>query len=32
MRGTTKHSRQEIEDTLDRLRASLSISGGADRR
>ncbi len=27
MRGTSQHSRQEIEDTLDRLRASLSISG-----
>jgi len=27
LRGTSKHSRQEIEDTLDRLRASLSISG-----
>ncbi|HEX3632638.1 MAG TPA: pitrilysin family protein [Casimicrobiaceae bacterium] len=28
LRGTSKHSRQEIDDTLDRLRASLSISGG----
>ncbi len=28
MRGTTKHSRQEIEDTLDRLRATLSVGGG----
>ena len=27
LRGTLQHSRQEIEDTLDRLRASLSISG-----
>ncbi|MEP6997937.1 MAG: pitrilysin family protein [Betaproteobacteria bacterium] len=27
LRGTSQHSRQEIEDTLDRLRASLSISG-----
>ncbi|HEY2864628.1 MAG TPA: pitrilysin family protein [Casimicrobiaceae bacterium] len=27
MRGTTRHSRQEIEDTLDRLRASLSVNG-----
>ena len=28
LRGTTAHTRQEIEDTLDRLRATLSISGG----
>ena len=28
MRGTTRHSRQEIEDTLDRLRAKLSVGGG----
>ncbi len=28
MRGTTRHSRQEIEDTLDRLRAKLSLNGG----
>jgi len=27
-RGTTKHSRQEIEDTLDRLRSKLEIDGG----
>src|SRR6266550_4431056 len=27
MRGTTRHSRQEIEDTLDRLRAKLSVGG-----
>jgi zinc protease len=27
-RGTTRHNRQEIEDTLDRLRASLSVNGG----
>jgi zinc protease len=27
MRGTTRHSRQEIEDTLDRLRAKLSAGG-----
>jgi zinc protease len=27
-RGTTKHSRQEIEDTLDRLRSKLDIEGG----
>jgi zinc protease len=27
-RGTAKHSRQEIEDTLDKLRAKLSIQGG----
>ncbi len=30
-RGTTKRSRQDIEDTLDRLRARLSISGDATR-
>jgi len=28
MRGTSKHSRQEIEDLLDRMRSSLSIGGG----
>ncbi len=28
MRGTAKHSRQEIEDALDRLRATLSVGGG----
>ncbi len=27
-RGTAKHSRQEIEDTLDRLRSKLGIEGG----
>ncbi|MDQ6619533.1 MAG: insulinase family protein [Pseudomonadota bacterium] len=27
MRGTKRHSRQEIEDTLDRLRAKLSTGG-----
>jgi zinc protease len=27
-RGTTKHNRQEIEDTLDRLRSKLEIDGG----
>ncbi len=27
LRGTAQHSRQEIEDTLDRLRSTLSISG-----
>ena len=27
-RGTAKHSRQEIEDTLDRLRSKLAIEGG----
>ena len=27
MRGTSRHSRQEIEDALDRLRAKLSVSG-----
>jgi zinc protease len=27
LRGTSQHSRQEIEDTLDRLRARLSIGG-----
>ena len=30
-RGTAKRSRQEIEDTFDRLRARLSISGDATR-
>ena len=29
MRGTTKHTRQEIEDALDRLKASLAVQGGA---
>jgi len=29
MRGTQKRSRQELEDTLDRLRTSLSVDGGA---
>ncbi len=28
MRGTTKHSRQEIEDTLDKLKATLQVQGG----
>src|SRR5215470_15856214 len=28
-RGTTKHSRQEIEDTLDLLRATLQIDGAS---
>jgi zinc protease len=27
MRGTTKHTRQEIEDTLDRLRAKVDMNG-----
>ena len=27
-RGTAQHDRQQIADTLDRLRASLSINGG----
>ena len=27
LRGTVRHTRQEIEDTLDRLRATLSIAG-----
>jgi zinc protease len=27
LRGTARHDRQQIEDTLDRLRAKLSISG-----
>ena len=27
-RGTAKHTRQEIEDTLDRLRSKLEIDGG----
>ncbi|MEO8738800.1 MAG: pitrilysin family protein [Casimicrobiaceae bacterium] len=29
MRGTTRHSRQQIEDTLDQLKASLAVQGGA---
>lgn len=29
MRGTTKHSRQQIQDELDKLKARLSIFGGA---
>jgi len=29
LRGTTRHSRQEIEDALDRLRAKVGIHGGA---
>jgi zinc protease len=28
MRGTTKHTRQQIEDQLDRLRAKLTVGGG----
>jgi zinc protease len=28
MRGTTRHSRQEIEDILDKLKATLSVHGG----
>jgi len=28
MRGTTKHTRQEIEDALDKLKATLSAQGG----
>ncbi len=29
MRGTTHHTRQEIEDTFDKLRAKVSVSGDA---
>lgn len=29
MRGTTKHSRQQIQDELDRLKARVNIFGGA---
>jgi len=29
MRGTTKHSRQQIQDELDRLKARASVFGGA---
>jgi zinc protease len=29
MRGTTKRSRQEIQDELDRLKARMSVGGGA---
>jgi zinc protease len=28
MRGTTKHSRQEIRDAIDKLKAQLSVNGG----
>jgi zinc protease len=31
MRGTSQHDRQQIADTLDRLRASLSIGGAQTR-
>ena len=27
MRGTTKRSRQEIEDTFDKLRAKVGVTG-----
>ena len=30
MKGTTRHSRQEISDTLNRLRAQVSVSGQAN--
>src|SRR5919202_495728 len=29
MRGTTKHTRQQIQDELDRLKARASVTGGA---
>ena len=29
MRGTAKHSRQQIQDTLDRLKAQVFVSGGS---
>jgi len=29
MRGTTKHTRQQIEDTFDKLKAYVSVSGGS---
>jgi zinc protease len=29
MRGTTKHTRQQIQDELDKLKARLTIAGGA---
>ena len=28
MRGTTKHTRQELSDTFDKLRAQVSVNGG----
>jgi zinc protease len=31
MRGTTKHTRQQIQDELDRLKARLSVSGREDQ-
>lgn len=30
MRGTTKHTRQQIQDEFDRLKAKVGVSGGAD--
>ena len=29
MRGTTKHTRQQIQDEFDRLKARVSVGGGA---
>jgi zinc protease len=29
MRGTTKHTRQQIQDELDRLKARMNVSGGS---
>jgi zinc protease len=31
MRGTAKHTRQQITDTFDKLKANVSVSGGAGR-
>lgn len=30
MRGTTKHTRQQLKDEFDRLKAQVSVRGGAD--
>jgi zinc protease len=30
MRGTTKHTRQQLKDTFDKLKAQVSIGGGVD--
>lgn len=30
MRGTTRYDRQQLQDTLDRLRARMSVAGSAD--
>ena len=32
MRGTTKRTRQQIQDEFDRLKARVNVCGGADQR